>query len=118
MNDHSQSLEIAGRLRDSVQKLHDMVCDVAKARTVREHASDRRKNLLAKFMYKHSGGSISHSEMLARTDPDYLLESSSLEDQFLSGETVLSKLQAELCRYEGLRSLLSYSKQVFESLQG
>ncbi len=120
MNDHSQSLEIASRLRDSVQKLHDMAHSVAEARQIKEFAAERRRNLLHKFMYKHNGYKVSHSqaEMLARTDPEFLTEFNDLESQHKHAEQVVAEWQAEMCRYDGLRSLLSYSKQVFESLQG
>lgn len=117
MNDHSQSLEIAGRLRDSVQKLHDMAIDVASARQIREFASDRRRNLLSKYL-----GSdclpMNQREHIARQNPQYHQEFEQLSEQYKEGEKIIAKWQAEMCRYDGLRSLLSYSRQVFDTLQG
>ena len=120
MNDHTQSLEIAGRLRDAVQALHNLADKVGEARQVREFASERRKNLLAKFLttYLNLDQSYSKAESLARVHPDYLEGLRELEEQQLIAEKLIAKYDAEKCRYEAARSLLSFSRTVADNLQG
>lgn len=120
MNDHTESLEIAGRLRESVQSLHNLADKAGEARQVREFSSDRRKNLLAKFMYPflRNGDSAAKAECAARTQEGFLSEMKQLEDQHLEAEKILAKVDAEKCRYEAARSLLSFSKTVKDDLQG
>src|SRR5438105_8814244 len=93
---------------------------VAVSRQIREYSADNRKNLLAKYMRDSLIGNmpVAKAEMLARSNPEFLKENENSMSGFLEAEKVLSRWQAEMCRYDGLRSLLSYSKQVFESLQG
>lgn len=116
-SDHSQSLEIAAKLRDAVQKLHDMAPDVGAARQIKEFSSERRKNLLAKYIARREGP-LGLRENLARNDSDYSEEFETLAGQALEAEKIISRYQAEVCRYEAARSLLSFSKQAFNTLQG
>jgi hypothetical protein len=119
-NDHTESLEIAGRLRDTVQYLHDIADKVGEARQVKEFASDRRKNLLAKHMKLVEGANISmgYREMIARQSEDFQAGMKELEEQQLTSERVLAKYEAAKVRADAARSMLSFSKIVMDTLQG
>ena len=119
-SDHTKSLEIAARLRDSVNAIHKMANDVAEARQVREFAADRRKNLLAKYMrpYLEKDISATKAEWLARSEPDFIQATLQQENQFAVCEKVLAAYDAEKCRCDAARSLLSFSKIVMDNLQG
>lgn len=120
MSDHTESLEIAGRLKEAVQSLHNLADRAGEARQVREFAADRRKNVLAKYMYPYlrNGDSAAKAECYARTEEGFLLEMSQLEAQQMEAEKTLAKVEAEKCRYEATRSLLSFSRTVMDNLQG
>ena len=118
-HDHTQSLEIAARLRDAVQSLHDMAESVGTARQVKEFAAERRKNLLARYIAKTlSNIPMSTREVIARNDSDYLKEFEEQAEQSKNAEQAIAKFQAEQCRYEAARSLLSFSRIAFDVLQG
>lgn len=116
-NDHTQSLEVAAKLRDSVQNLHNMAHDVAAARQIKEFSSERRKNLLAKYMARREG-SQGIRETMARNDSDYSEEFETLAKQELEAEKIVARWQAEQCRYEAARSLLSFTKGLKNDLMG
>lgn len=116
-SDHSQSLEIAAKLRDAVQKLHDMAPDVGAARQIKEFSSERRKNLLAKYMSKYIG-TQGMREIEARNNSDYSEEFETLAKQELEAEKIVARWQAENCRYDAARSLLSFSKGIKNDLMG
>jgi hypothetical protein len=116
-HDHTQALQVAARLRDSVQKLHDMAHDVAAARQIKEFSSERRKNILAKYASTLSGPQ-GQREMLARTLDGYSTEFEELASQCLEAEKVIARWQAEQCRYEAARSLLSFTKGLGNDLMG
>ena len=120
MNDHTESLEIAGRLRDTVQYLHDVADKVGEARQIKEFASDRRKNLLAKHMRLVEGANISmgYREMVARQSNGFQDGMRELEAQQLDAERVLAKYEAAKVRADAARSMLSFSKIVMDNLQG
>lgn len=117
-NDHTQSLEIAAKLRDAVQKLHNMSDDVGAARQIKEFSSERRKNLLAKYVARTVDGSQSARETAARVHPEYSEEFEVLAKQELEAEKIIARWQAENCRYDAARSLLSFSKGIKNDLMG
>jgi hypothetical protein len=119
-NDHTQSLEIAGKLRDSVETLRNISNDVAAARQIREYSSERRKNILSKYMSRWllDGKSVAMAEALARSDDEFLREFTELSEQSLEAEKLIAQDRAEQCRYEAYRSLLSFSKSIEIDLGG
>lgn len=116
--DHSDSNAIAQRMKDSCRKLHTLAISVGSARTVREFSTDRRKNLLAKYVAKalKDGESATAAETIGRANVTYQEELEILQEQHQAAETTIAKFAAEQCSFEATRSLLSFEKQSMRDL--
>ena len=110
--DFTDLVGIEKQLRKATNALHDMAENVAKARQVKEFASERRKNLLARFMAPMmSDRSAATAEAVGRANPDYMLQLKGLENQYLDAERALAKWDATKATFEAARSLLSLGKE-------
>lgn len=118
MSDYSESEQVAKRMKDSTRKLHQLAVQVGSAKQVREYDSDRRKNLLAKYVVKalKDGQSATAAETIGRSDPTYQEELRALSSQFQDAETVIAQFQAEQASFDAARSLLSFSKENLRQL--
>lgn len=118
MSDYSDSNAVAVRMKDSTRKLHQLAISVGNAKTVREFSSDRRKNLLAKYVARalKDGESATAAETIGRADETYQSELASLQEQHQAAETAIAKFTAEQCSFEAARSLLSFEKQSMRDL--
>lgn len=120
MADYSETEQIARRMKGSTRKLHQLAPQMGVAKQVREYDSDRRKNLLAKFVVKHliGGQSATAAETLGRADPAYEEGLKNLSTQLQDAETTIAQWQAENASFEASRSLLSFSKESMRNLEG
>lgn len=120
MADHSETEKISERMKSSTRKLHELAAHVGSARQVREYDSDRRKNLLAKYVLKalKDGMSATAAETTGRADPAYQEELERLADQLQASETVIASWMAEQASFDAARSLLSFSKETMRNLDG
>ena len=117
--DYTDSAKSEQRLRAAANKLHELAPAVAKARQVKEFSSDRRKNLLARYMAPLLiGGSVASAETTARADMDYGMGLDDLARQYREAEEVLAEWAATNATFEASRSLLSLSKELLRSLDG
>lgn len=118
MADHSDSEEIAARMKSVTRKLHDLASLVGAARQVREFSSDQRKVALsvevAKFL--DAGESVSAAEHKARASGDYRRALAVLSKQYEAAESTIATWLAENCSFEAARSLLSFQKSTIERL--
>ena len=115
--DHEDSKKIVKRMREAVNKMYRMSKDVATARQIKEFASERRKNILGKYMSKHWQPKISAAilEMQARNDAEFHTEFEQLVTQTGWAESILAEYAAEMVRYEAARSLMAYGREVHRS---
>lgn len=120
MSDHTQSNQIAERMKGSTRKLHQLASQVGSARQIREYDSDRRKNLLAKYVVKalKDGQSATAAETIGRSDPAYQEELKMLSTQLQDAETVIAQWTAEQASFDAARSLLSFSRETLRQLDG
>lgn len=116
MADHSETLRIGERMKSCTRKLHDLAAQVGGAKQVREYDSDRRKNLLSKYVAKSlkDGESATASETIGRSNPAYQSELEAMGDQLQAAETVIATWIAEQASFEAARSLLSFQKATMD----
>lgn len=116
--DASEVAKIEARLRAAANKLNELVNDVAKARQVKEFASDRRKTLLAHHMtqFLRSSQGVAAAEAFARDEQVYIDSFAGLEAQYLAAEQAIAQWQATMCVFEASRSLLSHSRETLRQL--
>jgi two-component SAPR family response regulator len=116
--DHSDRQQIEKRLADSSKKMRDMVSMVSLARQVKSYDSDRRKQILAKYMVKYlkDGDSATAAEANARADSGYFEELNMLAEEYKTAEGVLAKHDAEERSWETARSLLSFQREMMRTL--
>jgi hypothetical protein len=118
--DQSEIAMIEQRLKGATGRLHQLAAAVGHAKQIREFESDRRKNLLAKYVVKHlkAGESATAAEAYGRSEEAFQTELEALAVDFEVAETTLAKWQAELCSFEASRSLLSLHKETLKTLEG
>lgn len=118
--DFHDASKAEARLRAAANRLHAMAGEVAQAKQVKEFASDRRKNLLARYMAPllASGSGATAAEMVARANPEYQQELDEQAEQYAAAERVLSEHGATMATFDAARSLLSMSKESMRVMQG
>lgn len=113
--DHSDVMAIQKRLKSAARELNDtgMISLYAMARQTISYDSDRRKNLLAKYMVKYlKEESAAAAEAMARSDAEYQKELDAQADELKTAEGVIAKRRAVETSWESARSLLSFEKQL------
>jgi len=120
MSDFTDIKKVSERLRNANNALHEIVPEVAKARQIKEFASDRRKALLARCTapFLEAGDSVASAEAKARANDSYKTELEILAAQYQFAEHTLAKYSALQATFDAARSLLSMSKETFKQLQG
>ena len=120
MNDQSEIEKIERRLKDTINKLHQLAPAVGAARQIREFVSDQRKNILAAEAYKHiqNGESVAAAEYRARTSPVYLEKFAELQKNLSEANRVIAEWEASMCEFEACRSLLAMNRETLRTLEG
>jgi hypothetical protein len=120
MADHSETEEIAGRMKSSTRKLHELSSLVGSARQIREFNSDQRKAALSTEVVKFlkSGESATAAEHMGRASEPYQAKLAVLAKQLESAESTIASWSAEMASFEAARSLLSFSKETMRQLDG
>jgi hypothetical protein len=109
--DQTEFAKTQKRLRQVTNELHQMVPNVASARQVIEFSSERRKTLLAIFTAPLlAGSSAAAAEVMARANPKYIKELTTLEGQSKEAYGVVAKWDAMNKTWDAARSLMSFHK--------
>jgi hypothetical protein len=117
--DSSEIATLEARLKSCAKKLHLLAVPLGHAKQVRTFDSDRRKNLLARYMVKHlqAGESATAAEAYARADESYQRELGLLADDLRASEAAIAEWDAEMCSWDSARSLLSMQKEVIKQIE-
>lgn len=107
--------KVQKRLEQSRNAIHKLAPAVGAAKQVRDYDSDRRKNLLAKYMLPHlkAGGSAAASEVDARANPAFQAEFEALAGQREASEKTIAEWDAAFATFEAARSLNSMLKETW-----
>jgi hypothetical protein len=117
--DHSDVIAIQKRLKSASAELNNpaSISLYALARQTCSYDSDRRKNLLAKYMVKYlKEESAAAAEAMARSDEAYRAELDTQADELKTAEGVIAKRRAVETSWESARSLLSFQREGFKHL--
>lgn len=116
--DHNDQLAIEKRLKTASRKLAELAPMVGLSKQVRAYDSDRRKNLLAKYMIAplKAGESAASAEAHARGDAAYQNELELLADQLQTAEKFIAQNEAEHASWESCRSLLAMQRETIRNL--
>jgi len=119
MSDYSEKVEVEKRLRNSIRQIHNLTVHVGHAKQVREYDTDRRKNLLAKYVVPllKAGERSTASEMHARANPAYQSELEALATQYEASEKTIAEWSSAMATYEAARSLLSMAKETLKTIE-
>lgn len=120
MTDNTEIAAIEGRMKHCSKRLHEMAASVGAAKQVRDYDSDRRKNLLARYVLPHlkAGASAAAGETEGRSDGRYQEELERLGEQYAEAGRVIARWEAEQASFEAARSLLSMAKETLKTLEG
>lgn len=91
----------------TLEKLGD---EYAVARQVVDHDGDMRRNLLARYKAKETPKSDAEKEMLARSRPEYLVETTEHEKRIVAAYKVINRHWFLNSKLDALRSILSTQK--------
>ena len=105
-------LAIEGRMEDARCYLRDNADSYGKAKQVREYDSDRRKQLLARFMrpFIAQGDSNAVADTKARALDEYAMKLDEQAQQYAAAETTLALYDAAEVSFKAAQSLLSLAK--------
>ena len=118
LESHDEILEIQRRLKNTIRRIHQLAPMVGMAKQVREYDSDRRKNLLARYVTAalKAGEGVSAAEAAGRADPSYQAELEGLAAQRAAAERTIAEWEASFATYEAARSLHSMAKTTLSTL--
>lgn len=114
--DDAEAVRIKARMQTASKQLNDEAENVGKAKQIREFASERRKNLLAKYI--DNDLPAAKGEAQARKHPEYLREFDKLATQSEAAEVTIAKYQATQHSFEAARSLLSFTRESLRQFEG
>lgn len=99
-------------LENIAHQIEAMAPELAKARTVRDYDSDRRRNLLAQFVEPllATEKSATAAETLARATPAYVEAFKKLSQDLMAAYQTISREGGLQARFEAARSILSVAK--------
>ena len=120
MNDNHDISQVEARLKDATRRLHQLAPQVGAAKQIRQFDTDRRKNLLAKYVViaLKEGHSATAAEAYGRSDPSYQTELEGLSKQYEGAEKTIAEWDSEFASFEAARSLLSMAKESMRVLEG
>src|SRR5712691_9346784 len=116
--DHSVAFSIEKRLKEASREINLLAPAFGQAKQVIEYDSDRRKNLLAKYgrSYLKAGESAIASEVMARSEAEYLCELDSLATELDAAYGTVAKWDALHCSFESARSLLALTREQLKTM--
>ena len=112
ITDHQDLLELQAAIYAVLDELEKRSADFASARSIIEHASDRRKQLLARCTANAPGKAVNERETFARSSPAYDAGLTELETNYTAAEKAISMYFLRQARLESLRSILSMQKSL------
>ncbi len=120
MNDNREIAQVEERLRSCSKRLHVLAPQVGAAKQIRQYDTDRRKNLLSKFVVKSlkAGESATAAEAYGRADDGYQAALEAIAAQYEHAEKTIAEWDAEQASFEAARSLLSMAKETLKTLEG
>jgi hypothetical protein len=120
MTDNHDISQVETRLKDATRRLHQLAPQVGAAKQIRQFDTDRRKNLLAKYVVRalKEGHSATAAEAYGRSDEAYQTELAVMSREYEASEKTLAIWEAEQCSFEAARSLLSMMKESLKVLEG
>jgi hypothetical protein len=120
VNDSRDISEVEQRLRSCSKRLHALSASVGASKQIRQYDTDRRKNLLAKYVVRalKEGHSATAAEAYGRSDPSYQTELEGLSKQYEGAEKTIAEWDSEYASFEAARSLLSMAKESMRVLEG
>ncbi len=120
MNDSRDISEVEQRLRSCSKRLHQLAPQVGAAKQIRQYDTDRRKNLLAKYVVRalKEGHSATAAEAYGRSDEGYQVALEAIGAQYEHAEKVIAEWDSEFASFEAARSLLSMAKESMKVLEG
>ncbi len=120
MNDNHDISAVETRLKDATRRLHQLAPQVGAAKQIRQFDTDRRKNLLAKYVVRalKEGHSATAAEAYGRSDEAYQAELEGLSKQYEGAERTIAEWDSEYASFEAARSLLSMAKESMRVLEG
>ncbi len=120
MTDNHDISQVETRLKDATRRLHQLSASVGASKQIRQYDTDRRKNLLAKYVVRalKEGHSATAAEAYGRSDEAYQTELAVMSREYEASEKTLAEWEAEQCSFEAARSLLSMMKESLKVLEG
>ncbi len=120
VNDSHDISQVETRLKDATRRLHQLSASVGAAKQIREFSTDRKKNLLAKYVVRalKEGHSATAAEAYGRSDEAYQAELEGLSKQYEGAERTIAEWDSEFASFEAARSLLSMAKESMRVLEG
>ncbi len=120
MTDNHDISEVEQRLRSCSKRLHQLSASVGASKQIRQYDTDRRKNLLAKYVVRalKEGHSATAAEAYGRSDDGYQAALEAIAAQYEHAEKVIAEWDAEYASFEAARSLLSMAKESMRVLEG
>jgi len=120
MIDQSDIEQIEHRMKTATLELHKLSPLVGVAKQVRQYDSDRRRNLLAKFMRPHikKGETSTAAETLARSTEGFEIGFNELAKELETSEATIARWDAMFASFEAARSLLSMQKETMRIMEG
>ncbi len=120
MTDNHDISEVEQRLRSCSKRLHQLAASVGAAKQIRQYDTDRRKNLLAKYVVRalKEGHSATAAEAYGRSDEAYQTELEGLSKQYEGAERTIAEWDSEYASFEAARSLLSIARETLKILDG
>ncbi len=120
MNDNHDIIQVETRLKDATRRLHQLSASVGASKQIRQYDTDRRKNLLAKYVVRalKEGHSATAAEAYGRSDEAYQTELEGLSKQYEGAERCIAEWDSEYASFEAARSLLSIARETLKILDG
>jgi len=118
--DNHDISQVESRLKDATRRLHQLSPQVGAAKQIRQYDTDRRKNLLSKYVVRalKEGHSATAAEAHGRSDQSYQTELEGLSKQYEGAERTIAEWDSEFASFEAARSLLSMAKESIRVLEG
>jgi hypothetical protein len=116
--DNDEINVVKRRLEEARNTLHRLAPLVGAAKQVREYDSDRRKNVLAKYIvpFLKTEKGVAASEAYARANDSFQAEIEALAAQREASEKTIAQYEAAFASFEAARSLLSMEKETLRAI--
>lgn len=120
MNDHSEALKLAERMKRAVKRLHELAPALGSAKQVKEFNSEMRRSALSSEVVRalKAGESATAAEHIARASESYQQKLGVLARQYEAAEATIAEYQAEQAAFDASRSLMSFNRETLRQLEG